>query len=169
MLQLLNSCYQMSSLGRTDLLSYWGWTLVSFLVQKSASDNMTLEQPCDIYLKYKYSKLQANDLTASHHNEQVCSLNKLMAFLGPKICIAVKAGDGKSRLLISPRRRTSPKRRRLRPPNRRPAILLHQLHPQQESCDTKVLNKGLFAHLRATESVRPAVRTAVDIDPVNLL
>ena len=64
---------------------------------------MTLEQPCDIYLKYKYSKPQANDLTASHHNEQVCSLNKLMAFLGPKICIAVKAGDGKSRLLISPR------------------------------------------------------------------
>jgi integrase len=50
--------------------------------QKPTSDNMTLKQLCDMYLKYQYSKLQANDLTASHHNEQIGSLNKLMAFLG---------------------------------------------------------------------------------------
>jgi integrase len=40
-----------------------------------------------MYLKYQYSKLQANDLTASHHNEQIGSLNKLMAFLGQNIDI----------------------------------------------------------------------------------
>ena len=44
---------------------------------------MTLKQLCDIYLKYQYSKLLANDLTARHHNDQIDSLNKLMAFLGP--------------------------------------------------------------------------------------
>ncbi len=49
---------------------------------KPTSDNMTLKQLCDMYLKYQYSKLQANDLTASHHNEQIGSLNKLLAFLG---------------------------------------------------------------------------------------
>jgi len=48
---------------------------------------MTLKQLCDMYLKYQYSKLQANDLTASHHNEQIGSLNKLMAFLGQNIDI----------------------------------------------------------------------------------
>ena len=51
-------------------------------LQKPTSDNMKLKQLCDMYLKYQYSKLQASDLTASHYNEQVCSLNKLMAFLG---------------------------------------------------------------------------------------
>ena len=56
-------------------------------LQKPISDNMTLKQLCDIYLKYQYSKLQANDLTASHHNEQIGSLNKLMAFLGQNIDI----------------------------------------------------------------------------------
>jgi len=55
--------------------------------QKPTSDNMTLKQLCDMYLKYQYSKLQANDLTASHHNEQIGSLNKLMAFLGQNIDI----------------------------------------------------------------------------------
>jgi len=48
---------------------------------------MTLKQLCDMYLKYQYSKLQANDLTANHHNEQIGSLKKLMAFIGPNIQI----------------------------------------------------------------------------------
>ncbi|MGA2324188.1 MAG: tyrosine-type recombinase/integrase [Sedimentisphaerales bacterium] len=52
------------------------------LQQKPTGDDMTLKQLCDMYLKYQYSKLQANDLTASHHNEQIGSLNRLMAFLG---------------------------------------------------------------------------------------
>ena len=51
-------------------------------LQKPTDDNMTLRQLCDMYLKYQYSKLQANDLTARHHNDQIESLNKLMAFLG---------------------------------------------------------------------------------------
>jgi len=54
---------------------------------KSKEDYMTLKQLCDMYLKYQYSKLQANELTASHHNEQIGSLNKLMAFLGQNIDI----------------------------------------------------------------------------------
>jgi len=54
---------------------------------KPTEDHMTLKQLCDMYLKYQYSKLQANDLTASHHNEQIGSLNKLMAFLGQNIAI----------------------------------------------------------------------------------
>ena len=45
-------------------------------------NNMTLKQLCDMYLKYQYSKLQANDLTVQHHNDQIGSLNKLMDFLG---------------------------------------------------------------------------------------
>jgi integrase len=49
--------------------------------QKPTRDNMTLKQLCDMYLNYQYSKLQANDLTARHHNDQIDSLNKLMAFL----------------------------------------------------------------------------------------
>ncbi|KPJ69677.1 hypothetical protein AMJ44_02935 [candidate division WOR-1 bacterium DG_54_3] len=52
------------------------------LRQKPKGNNMTLKQVCDIYLKYQYSKLQANDLTARHHNDQIDSLNKLMAFIG---------------------------------------------------------------------------------------
>jgi len=43
---------------------------------------MTLKQLCDMYLNYQYSKLQADDLTARHHNDQIDSLDKLMAFLG---------------------------------------------------------------------------------------
>jgi len=54
-------------------------------LQKPTEDHMTLKQLCDMYLKYQYSKLQANDLTASHHNEQIGSLNKLMTFLGQNI------------------------------------------------------------------------------------
>ena len=52
------------------------------ILEKPTGDNMTLKQLCDMYLNYQYSKLRANDLTASHYNEQVGSLNKLMAFLG---------------------------------------------------------------------------------------
>ena len=47
-------------------------------LQKPTEEHMTLKQLCDMYLKYQYSKLQANDLTASHHNEQIGSLNKLL-------------------------------------------------------------------------------------------
>jgi hypothetical protein len=56
-------------------------------LQKPTEEHMTLKQLCEMYLKYQYSKLQANDLTASHHNEQINSLNKLMAFLGQNIDI----------------------------------------------------------------------------------
>jgi integrase len=52
------------------------------LQQKPTGDNMTLKQLCDMYLNYQYSKVQANDLTARHHNDQIGSLNKLMTFLG---------------------------------------------------------------------------------------
>ena len=51
-------------------------------IQKPKDENMTLKQLCDMYLKYQYSKLQANNLTANHYNEQIGSLNKLMASLG---------------------------------------------------------------------------------------
>ncbi len=51
-------------------------------LQKPTGDNMTLKQLCDMYLKYQYSKLQANDLTARHHIDQIDSLDRLMAFLG---------------------------------------------------------------------------------------
>jgi integrase len=57
-------------------------------LQKPISDNMTLKQLCDIYLCYQHSKLQANDLTISHYNEQIGSLNRLTTFLGQKIDIA---------------------------------------------------------------------------------
>jgi hypothetical protein len=40
-------------------------------VQKPTDNNMTLKQLCDMYLKYQYSKLQADDLTAKHHNDQI--------------------------------------------------------------------------------------------------
>jgi hypothetical protein len=35
-----------------------------------------------MYLRYQYSKVQAKDLTAKHHNDQIGSLNKLLTFLG---------------------------------------------------------------------------------------
>ena len=44
-------------------------------LQKPISDNMTLKQLCDMYFCYQHSKLQANDLTISHYNEQIGSLN----------------------------------------------------------------------------------------------
>lgn len=43
---------------------------------------MTLKELCDLYLQYQYLKVQANALTARHHNEQIASLKKLMSFLG---------------------------------------------------------------------------------------
>jgi hypothetical protein len=58
-------------------------------LQKPTDGDMILKQLCDMYLKYQYSKLQANDLTARHHNEQIESLNKLMAFMGP--CRKIKS------------------------------------------------------------------------------
>ena len=53
------------------------------LIQKASNGNMTLKELCDLYLQYQYSKVRANDLTARHHNDQINSLNKLMAFVGP--------------------------------------------------------------------------------------
>ncbi|MHC5083109.1 MAG: tyrosine-type recombinase/integrase [Planctomycetota bacterium] len=50
--------------------------------QKSANDSMTLKQLCELFLKYQLSKVQANVITARHYNDQIGSLNKLMAFLG---------------------------------------------------------------------------------------
>ncbi len=51
-------------------------------VQKKSNSDMTLKQLCDLYLQYQHLKVQANALTAQHHNEQIASLNKLMAFIG---------------------------------------------------------------------------------------
>jgi len=51
-------------------------------LQKSANGNMTLKEICEMYLKYQHTKLQANNLTARHHNDQIRSLNKLMSFIG---------------------------------------------------------------------------------------
>ena len=49
---------------------------------KSTNGNMTLKEICDLYLKYQKTKLQANNLTVRHHNDQIGSLKKLMEFLG---------------------------------------------------------------------------------------
>ena len=48
---------------------------------KPTEEQMTLRQLCDMYLEYQYSKVQANALTARHHNDQIQNLNKLMIFL----------------------------------------------------------------------------------------
>ncbi|MBC8393362.1 MAG: tyrosine-type recombinase/integrase [Deltaproteobacteria bacterium] len=50
--------------------------------QKATNDAMTLKQLCDMFSKYQFSKVRANAITARHYNDQVSSLNKLMAFLG---------------------------------------------------------------------------------------
>ena len=57
------------------------------VLQKSANGSMTLKEVCDTYLKYQYAKLQANNLSARHHNDQIGSLSKLMDFLGENIKI----------------------------------------------------------------------------------
>ena len=49
---------------------------------KSVYGNMTLKEICDIYLKYQHTKLQADNLTVRHHNDQIRSLKKLTDFLG---------------------------------------------------------------------------------------
>ena len=50
--------------------------------QKPVNDSMTLKQLCDMFLKYQFSKVKANAITAQHYNDQVTSMNKLMAFQG---------------------------------------------------------------------------------------
>ena len=50
--------------------------------QKPVNDSMTLKQLCDMFTKHQFSKVKANAITARHFNDQVTSLNKLMAFLG---------------------------------------------------------------------------------------
>jgi len=50
--------------------------------QKKSDSEMTLKELCDLYLQYQHLKVQANALTARHHNEQIASLNKFMSFLG---------------------------------------------------------------------------------------
>jgi len=50
--------------------------------KKTANGNMTLKEICDMYLKYQHTKLQADNLTARHHNDQIGSLKKLKEFLG---------------------------------------------------------------------------------------
>jgi integrase len=52
------------------------------LIQKASSGNMTLEELCTLYLHYQQSKVKANGLSAKHHNDQISSLKKFMAFLG---------------------------------------------------------------------------------------
>ncbi len=50
--------------------------------KKKVNGNMTLNEISDMYLKYQYTKLQANNLSARHHNDQIKSLHKLQEFLG---------------------------------------------------------------------------------------
>lgn len=52
--------------------------------RRPVDDSMTLKQLCDMFLKYQFSKVKANAITAQHYNDQVSSLNKLMAFLGQR-------------------------------------------------------------------------------------
>ena len=51
-------------------------------LQKTVNSTMTLKEICEMYLKYQYTKLRANNLSARHHNDQIRSLNKLKDFLG---------------------------------------------------------------------------------------
>jgi len=52
------------------------------LIQKASNDKMTLRQLVDLYLQYQHARVLANNLTPKHYNEQIDSLNRLMAFLG---------------------------------------------------------------------------------------
>lgn len=52
-------------------------------IQKKYDGEMTLKELCDLYLQYQYLKVQANALTARHHNEQIASLKKFMSSIGP--------------------------------------------------------------------------------------
>lgn len=49
--------------------------------QNPINGDMTLKRLCDIFLKYQFSKVKANAITARHYNDQSSSLNKLMIFL----------------------------------------------------------------------------------------
>ena len=51
-------------------------------IQRKSNGEMTLKRLCDLYLHYQNLKVQANALTAQHHNEQIASLNKFMSFIG---------------------------------------------------------------------------------------
>ena len=50
--------------------------------QELTNGNMTLKQLSDVYLKYQHTKLQANNISVRHYNDQIGSLNRLMSFLG---------------------------------------------------------------------------------------
>lgn len=52
--------------------------------QKPVNDSMTLRQLCDMFLKYQFTKVKANAITAQHYNDQISSLNILMSFLGQR-------------------------------------------------------------------------------------
>jgi hypothetical protein len=49
-------------------------------LQKKSNSEMTLKELCELYLQYQHSKVQANALTARHHNEQIASLKKTHVF-----------------------------------------------------------------------------------------
>ena len=53
-------------------------------LQELTNGNMTIKQLSDMYLKYQHTKLQANNISVRHYNDQIGSLNRLMSFLGPK-------------------------------------------------------------------------------------
>ncbi|MHC4555022.1 MAG: tyrosine-type recombinase/integrase [Planctomycetota bacterium] len=52
--------------------------------QRPVDDSMTLKQLCGMFLKYQFTKVKANAITAQHCNDQIGSLNKLIAFLGQR-------------------------------------------------------------------------------------
>jgi integrase len=51
-------------------------------LKKLVNANMTLKEICEMYLKYEHTKLQANNLSVRHHNDQIKSLKKFTDFLG---------------------------------------------------------------------------------------
>ncbi len=51
---------------------------------RPVDDSMTLKHLCDMFLKYQFTKVKANAITAQHYNDQISSLNKLLAFLGQR-------------------------------------------------------------------------------------
>ncbi len=51
-------------------------------LQKTVNGSMALKEICEMYLKYQHTKLQTNNLTARHHNDQIGSLKKLTEFIG---------------------------------------------------------------------------------------
>lgn len=50
--------------------------------QKPVNDSMALKHLYEMFLKYQFSKVKADAITAQHYNDQVSSLNKFMSFLG---------------------------------------------------------------------------------------